>query len=202
MVNLVQSGIGNIGSIKNVLNNMGYETNIVFSSIQFNHNFKKIILPGVGSFDSFINSLKINGLFNEIKRLVLDEKFKILGICVGMQSLFEKSEEGVERGLDLIKGNLAKFKNSHNFKVPHMGWNEIEINKTNKLLDNLPKKRFYFAHSYYLENISEDIILSNTNHNLTFPSSINFKNIYGTQFHPEKSFAQGHQILKNFIEKC
>ena len=202
MINLIKCGIGNIGSIKNALNAIGVEPKVVESRSEINHNFKKIILPGVGSFDSFIESLKKKELFDEIKNLVLSEKYKILGICVGMQSFFERSEEGNEIGLKLIKGNLIKFKHNKNIKVPHMGWNTLEINNTKNLLTNLPKLKFYFAHSFHLSDVNKENILGSTTHGITFPSCINYENIYGVQFHPEKSFLQGQHILKNFIEKC
>ena len=202
MLNLIKCGIGNIGSIKNALNAIGVEPNIVESQSEINHNLKKIILPGVGSFDSFIKSLKQKGLFDEIRKLVLIKKYKILGICVGMQSFFEESEEGNEIGLKLIIGNLIKFKNNKNIKVPHMGWNNLDINDSRNLLTNLPKLKFYFAHSFHLTNINKENILGSTTHGITFPSCINYENIYGVQFHPEKSFLQGQQVLKNFIEKC
>jgi len=202
MLNLIKCGIGNIGSIKNALNVIGCKTNIVENPSEFNHNFKKIIMPGVGNFDSFIINLKKKNLFDEIKKLVLFNKFKILGICVGMQALFRHSEEGLEEGLNLIKGDIVKFKNKEGYKIPHMGWNNIKIINSNPLLKNLPKQKFYFAHSYHLINENEDCILSTTENGNIFTSAINYKNIYGVQFHPEKSFIQGQQIFKNFISLC
>ena len=196
MLNLIKCGIGNIGSVKNALNAIGVEPTIVQQPSEINHDYKKIILPGVGSFDSFIDSLRKTKLYDEIKKLVSIDKFKILGICVGMQSFFERSDEGNQKGLELIKGNLIKFDNKNGFKVPHMGWNNINIKNSNNLLEDLPKNRFYFAH------INDDFILCNTKHDITFPSSINYKNIYGVQFHPEKSFLQGQKVLRNFIDRC
>ena len=202
MLNLIKCGTGNIGSIKNALNAIGVEPNIAESQSEINHNFKKIILPGVGSFDSFINSLKKKKLFDEIKKLVLSENYKILGICVGMQSFFKSSEEGTEEGLDILKGNLIKFDLKKEFKVPHMGWNNLKILNSKNLLSDLPKTKFYFAHSYHAVNVEKNNILSETEHGFSFPSCVNYKNIYGVQFHPEKSFFQGQKILKNFIELC
>ena len=202
MLNLIRCGIGNIGSIKNALHAIGCVPNIVEQPSEFNPKFKRIILPGVGSFDSFINSLKKKKLFDEIKRLVLLENYKILGICVGMQSFFKSSEEGTEEGLDIVKGNLIKFDIKKEYKVPHMGWNNLKILNLKDLLSNLPKTKFYFAHSYYVTNVEENNILSETDHGISFPACINYKNIYGVQFHPEKSFFQGQKILKNFIDLC
>ena len=202
MLNLIRCGIGNIGSIKNALHAIGCVPNIVEQPSEINSKYKKIILPGVGSFDSFINSLKKKKLFDEIKKLVLLEDYKILGICVGMQSFFKSSEEGTEEGLDIIRGNLIKFNIKKEFKVPHMGWNNLKILNSENLLNDLPKTKFYFAHSYHATNVEKNNILSETDHGISFPACINYKNIYGVQFHPEKSFFQGQKILKNFIELC
>ena len=202
MLNLIKCGIGNIGSVKNALNAIGVEPNIIQQPSEINHDYKKIILPGVGSFDSFVHSLKKSKLYDEIKKLVLIEKYKILGICVGMQSFFNESEEGNEKGLSLLEGNLIKFKYKDEFKVPHMGWNNVDVIEEEGLLNDLPKTKFYFAHSYYLANTNKKYIIGKTNHNITFASSIKWDNIYGVQFHPEKSFLQGQKILKNFIDLC
>jgi glutamine amidotransferase len=201
-VNLIKCGVGNIGSVKNALNQIGCAPNIVENPKQFNNNFKKIILPGVGSFDSFIIGLKHSGLFNEIISLVNKNHFSILGICVGLQSFFEKSEEGSETGLSLIKGNVVKIKSEQDIKIPHMGWNDIIVDKENNLLINIPKNKFYFAHSYCVKPLYEENILAHTIYDKKIPVVINYKNIYGVQFHPEKSFLQGQKILKNFIDLC
>lgn len=202
MINLIKCGIGNIGSIENALQALGYKPNIVESPNEINHKFKKIILPGVGSFDSFIHSLKKKKLFDLIKKLVLIDKYKILGICVGMQSFFKYSEEGKEIGLNILEGKLIKFNSNTKLKVPHMGWNDLKILNTENLLNNLPKTKFYFAHSFYVADTSNDYVISLTEHGVSFPSSVNYQNIYGVQFHPEKSFFQGQKILKNFIDLC
>ena len=201
-VNLIKCGVGNIGSVKNALNQIGYEPNIVENPNQFNNYFKKIILPGVGSFDSFITSLRYSGLFNEIISLVNNGQFSILGICVGLQSLFKTSEEGTETGLSLIKGSVVKIKSDQDIKIPHMGWNDIIVDKENSLLTDIPKNKFYFAHSYCVKPSFEENISAHTIYDKKIPVVINYKNIYGVQFHPEKSFLQGQKILKNFIDLC
>jgi len=201
-VNLIKCGVGNVGSVINALKQIDCPANIVERSDQFNLNFKKIILPGVGSFDSFIFSLKQSGLFDKIVTLVNQEKFSILGICVGLQSFFEKSEEGLETGLNLLKGNVIKIKSSPGIKIPHMGWNDLIIKKSSNLIKDIPKNKFYFAHSYYVNCLFNDNILASVTYNEEIPVVINYKNIYGVQFHPEKSFLQGQKILKNFIDLC
>ena len=200
-VNLIQSSVGNVGSVIRVLNDLDYRINLVSNVNEIDKNYK-IILPGVGSFDSFMKSLKSKNLFLEIKKFVLDDKVKILGICVGMQSLLKSSEEGEEEGFGFIDCKCKKFVSSE-YKVPHIGWNSINENQFSKIFDGIEKKLFYFAHSFHVDNkIDEKIILAKTNYCLEFPSAINKDNIFGVQFHPEKSFEQGKNVIKNFLEKC
>mgnify|MGYP001406300290 CR=1 FL=1 len=199
-INVIKSGVGNIGSIVRVLNDLEYEIKIIDNPNDFSDT-KKIILPGVGSFDSFIESLKSKKLFNKIQDLVINKNYSILGICVGMQSLFLDSEEGMEKGLGFINSKCKKFDNKVK-KVPHIGWNNITIKKQNKLFDDIKNNYFYFAHSYNINDTKKEFILSTTNYINEFVSSVSYQNIYGVQFHPEKSFEQGKQVIKNFIEKC
>ncbi len=200
IINIVKSGVGNIGSIVRVLDDLDSEYKIVNKPQDFSST-KKIILPGVGSYDSFINSLKQKKLFEEIKYLVLKEKYSILGICVGMQSLFLNSEEGLSLGFGFINNKCKKFKNNIK-KVPHLGWNKVNIKKKNNLFKNIKNNYFYFAHSYAVFEYDKEFVTSTTNYIDHFISSISQNNIYGVQFHPEKSFDQGKQIIKNFIEIC
>ena len=200
-VNLIKTEVGNIGSVMRVINDLEYDVNLVSKKNEIDKNFK-IILPGVGNFDTFINSLKINNLYNEIKKYVLEDKIKLLGICVGMQSLFATSEEGEENGFGFINAECKKFV-SNSLKVPHIGWNEINEINNSVILDDVKKKLFYFAHSFHVDTqIEERYVLAKTRYSYDFPSIICKNNIYGVQFHPEKSSNQGHQIFKNFLEKC
>ena len=200
-VNLIQSSVGNVGSVTRVLNDLNYEINLVSDDNKIDKNCK-IILPGVGNFDSFIKSLKSKNLFDEIKKLVLDDKVKILGICVGMQSLLKSSEEGKENGFGFIDFKCKKF-NSNEYKVPHIGWNKIIENNQSIIFEGIKKKLFYFAHSYHIDtNLDNNLVLSKTDYCYQFPSAIKKNNIFGVQFHPEKSFDQGLQVIKNFLEKC
>tara|TARA_B100001989_G_C24455983_1_gene421608 strand:- start:78 stop:680 length:603 start_codon:yes stop_codon:yes gene_type:complete len=200
MVNIIKSGIGNIGSITRLLDDLEYDYNIVEKPEDFS-NSNKIILPGVGNFDFFISSLKEKNLYTLIKDNVLSKNYSILGICVGMQSLFEGSEEGKEKGFGFLKGNCKKFIPKRKLKVPHLGWNKINIVKNSILFDNIENLLFYFAHSFYVESNSEYEISSSC-YIIDFCSSLNLNNIYGVQFHPEKSYTQGKAVIKNFIDLC
>tara|TARA_B100000963_G_scaffold335851_1_gene330380 strand:+ start:15 stop:614 length:600 start_codon:yes stop_codon:yes gene_type:complete len=199
MINIIKSGVGNIGSIIRVLDDLEIDYKIINSPNDFT-NFPKIVLPGVGSYDSFMKSIKDKDLFKSIKIKVLEENFSILGICVGMQSLFESSDEGKERGFGFIKGNCVRFKSFKNYKVPHLGWNEIDFVDDKSLFKNVKSNLFYFAHSFYVN--TQEYELSSTFYINNFSSSVNYKKIYGVQFHPEKSYKQGKKILENFIKLC
>ncbi len=201
MVNLIQCGVGNIGSLNKAVETLGYQTKIVKNDKDFDLSSKKIIMPGVGSFDSFVDSLKEKNLFNMIKNLVLKDNFYLLGICVGMQVLFNKSEEGHLDGLGLLNGEVLKFKRTDNkfLKIPHMGWNLLHFKEKNNSF-YCENKRFYFAHSFYAK-CQKDNILSETTHTINFPSIVtNNKNIIGFQFHPEKSYKNGLDLLNKFIK--
>lgn len=185
---------GNILSLQNILNYCGYTTKIYnnISDLDFSNI---IVLPGVGSFDSVIDKLKQQGLFDKLKDKNFLKNKKLFGICVGMQVLFDSSEEGKETGLRLIPGKIIKFPKLEKKTVLHMGWNEVS---GIKLDDNINNKKFYFAHSYYADCKSE-YILASTVHNLKFPSIVKNNNIVGFQFHPEKSHNNGLNLLKHFL---
>ena len=161
-----------------------------------------LILPGVGAFKTTINNLKKKNLLNTIKNTA--KKKPVLGICLGMQLLFDYSaENGKTKGLGLIKGSVEKFDfKKKNIKIPNIGWNKIINVKKNKILSNINKiDEFYFVHSYYIKTHEKKAIVSNSNYNnFLFASIINKNNIYGCQFHPERSRDQGLIFLKNFCK--
>ncbi|HQT24831.1 imidazole glycerol phosphate synthase subunit HisH, partial [Daejeonella sp.] len=159
-----------------------------------------ILLPGVGSFDAGINRLTEKELFDPIVDVVINNKIPLLGICLGMQLLFGTSEEGTLRGLDLIEGEAKKFISPDTKqKIPHMAWNEVSLVKKNALMEGLDENRFYFVHSYYVNCFHEEDVLGRTQYINDFASMVQKDNIYGAQFHPEKSHKYGLRMFQNFL---
>ena len=200
MIAIVDYGMGNVGSIKNMLKYIGKES-VISSDPDKINKASKLILPGVGSFDMAIENIKKYNLYEVLNIKALKEKIPILGICLGMQILTNSSEEGISEGLGWIDANTIKFKlDKIKYKVPHMGWNTVKIYNENLLSRNFNSDtRFYFVHSYYVKvNDNKNSILK-THHDISFDSAINNENIYGVQFHPEKSHKNGMQLFKNFI---
>lgn len=189
---------GNIRSIVNMLLKCGVESYITENPDDI-IKVNKVILPGVGSFDYAMNFLKKKKLDIALNEFVSNKNNILLGICLGMQILFENSEEGIENGLGLVKGKIIKFQTENiNFKIPHMGWNYVEKTSSNSLF-NLDNQRYYFAHSYYANLDNKENISYQTEYINKFPSIVENNNIIGFQFHPEKSHNFGKQILNQFV---
>tara|TARA_Y100001970_G_scaffold267896_1_gene358444 strand:+ start:97 stop:711 length:615 start_codon:yes stop_codon:yes gene_type:complete len=203
MIAIINYGLGNVKAIYNVYKNLNVDVKIASQNEDLK-NIDKIILPGVGSFDYAIDCLNNSGMLDQIMELVLVNKKQILGICVGMQMFSESSEEGFGRGLGWIKSKVEKIPSIHcgkNFNLPHMGWNNISSIKKNKLFKNLDEEsNFYFLHSFYFNADDEADVIAFTDYGISFPSAVNTENIYGVQFHPEKSHENGIILLKNFSE--
>lgn len=200
---IINYNMGNLGSIVNMIKKIGYSC-LVTSDVNEILKAYKIILPGVGSFDYGIKNLKSLGIYDVIFKKVLDGKTPILGICLGMQILTEGSEEGTEKGFGFIKGFARKFDFKDNkLKIPHIGWNTINIKKNSKLFKDMESQenRFYFVHSYAVECDDKKDILTTTFYGYEFVSSFEKENVIGVQFHPEKSHKFGMQLLRNFIEE-
>ncbi|MDC0861849.1 imidazole glycerol phosphate synthase subunit HisH [Alphaproteobacteria bacterium] len=205
VIGLIDSGSGNIGSIKksilNTIENKPYQLKVVKTKKDFN-GVDKIILPGQGAFATLINNLHKKNLYNELLILITKLSVPYLGICVGMQILATYGHENKKiKGLDIIKGEIVKFKKK-NMIIPHMGWNSIKIKNPNIIFDQRTDLQdFYFVHSYYFKGVSTKNVTATTRYNINFPSAVHKGNIYGVQFHPEKSHKAGCKIIKNFIFK-
>ena len=202
MIVILAYNMGNVGSVLNMIKKIGYDAKITNNKEEI-LNAEKIIIPGVGSYNNGIENLKDLNLIDILNKKIMIDKIPVLGICLGMQLMAEGSEEGALSGLGWIKGKFVRFNNnlSNTLKVPHMGWNFINIKKQSKILYNLPENpRFYFVHSYYALPENNEDILTTTNYGHEFVSSFEKDNIIGVQFHPEKSHKFGMSILKNFIE--
>ncbi|MDC3158617.1 imidazole glycerol phosphate synthase subunit HisH [Candidatus Pelagibacter sp.] len=197
MIGILNYGLGNIGALKNIFIEENIQIKIITYPEEIDNNINKLILPGVGSYDNAIKLLIEKNLFNTIKKFAQIKSNFIMGICVGMQILGFNSEEGSETGLNLIPGSVFKF--SDNYIVPNMGWHRLITNKENLLLKKINNEdKFYFLHSYYFKTKDEENILAYSNYYYDFTSIINKDNVYGLQFHPEKSHNSGKKILLNF----
>lgn len=198
---IIDFGMGNLGSIKNMFEAVGMEA-VITRDISKIQKAKKLILPGVGAFDEGMKNLKNFKLVEVIKKQVQIKKIPILGICLGMQLLTDESEEGKLKGLGLIQAKTKKFVFSNGLKIPHMGWNNIKILKKHFLISGLNNlSRFYFVHSYHVELKDKKDALLSTNYGGDFISAFLKDNIMGVQFHPEKSHRFGIELLKNFGSK-
>ncbi len=186
---------GNILSLKKIINYIGFNSHLVNSSKNIN-DFNIYIVPGIGSFDNPLKKLEDLSLLEFFSNSLNLKDKKLIGICSGMQILFDKSEEGEKKGLSLIPGKVLKFKNIK-YKIPHMGWNFL---KTQETILNLKNKKFYFAHSYYVD-CEPKYIQAYCNYDINFPAIVRNKNIWGIQFHPEKSHLNGIELLKNILNK-
>jgi glutamine amidotransferase len=202
MLVIVDYGVGNLASIKNMLKKVGCDA-LISSNASDILSADKLILPGVGAFDTCASKLKESGLLSVLNKKALEEKIPLLGICVGCQLLMEKSEEGTEQGLGWIKGEVKKFEQQQmtdDLKIPHMGWTDVELNKPSLLFKNMYEEpRFYFVHSYYPAPINSDDVLMYANYGYKFAAAVEHENIMGVQFHPEKSHKFGMKLLENFV---
>ncbi|MFZ1752685.1 MAG: imidazole glycerol phosphate synthase subunit HisH [Caldilineaceae bacterium] len=198
MITIVDYGMGNLGSIKNMFKHIGVAASITGNPDEI-ASADKLLLPGVGAFDSAMTRINNSGLREILDHKALVERVPVLGICLGMQLLTTSSEEGSLPGLGWIPAVTTRFPSLSGLKVPHMGWNEVTPVRDSRLIADLPPhSRFYFVHSYCVHVIEpEDSILQST-YALTFDAAIEHDNIYGAQFHPEKSHKFGMKLLSNF----
>ncbi|MGC2064315.1 MAG: imidazole glycerol phosphate synthase subunit HisH [Thermodesulfovibrionales bacterium] len=203
MVVIVDYGMGNLGSILNMLKKLGCAA-IISSKAADIESADKLVLPGVGSFDNGMKNLHNLGLIPILDHKALNDKIPILGICLGMQLLTKKSEEGSMEGLGWLCAKTVRFSFDRSLtdcKIPHMGWNTVKIAKHNYLFrDMYPDARFYFVHSYHVVCDDELYVTSRTYYGYEFISSVQKENIAGVQFHPEKSHKFGLKLFRNFVE--
>lgn len=203
LVTIVNYGLGNIQAFANIYKRLNIAFNIASSSMEL-RAADKIILPGVGAFDWAMTRLNDSGMRESLDELALEKKKPVLGICVGMQMMAKRSDEGMLEGLKWIDGCVRKFDVAaikSKALLPHMGWNTISADNGNPLLSHCDaRSRFYFLHSYYFHCNNPQDVLASTDYAIRFASAIHHENIYGVQFHPEKSHTWGIQLLKNFAE--
>jgi glutamine amidotransferase len=202
---VVDYGLGNLGSIRNMLKKIGAE-GAISSDVSDIERAEKLILPGVGNFDQGMRNLEALGLLPVLANKVIQKKTPVLGICLGMQLLTRKSEEGESTGLGWIDAEVVRFKfddKEKHLKIPHMGWNLVDFRQRDPLFEEMyPEPRFYFAHSYHVACRNEEEVLAQTFYGYEFVSSVKKENIYGVQFHPEKSHKFGMKLLNNFVTRC
>lgn len=198
MITIIDYGMGNLGSIQNMFKRIG-EAAVITSELDIIATADKILLPGVGAFDNAMTRINESGLRAVLDRKALVERVPILGICLGMQLLTRSSEEGTQPGLGWIAATTRRFPSLPGLKVPHMGWNLVAPTRESELTRDLAAEaRFYFVHSYCV-NVDDDWdSILKTNYGISFDAAVQHGNIYGAQFHPEKSHRFGMQLLKNF----
>jgi glutamine amidotransferase len=191
-------GAGNIFSLKIALEKQGATVDVI-TNFDAANNYSGLLLPGVGNFDPAIRSIRdySSTSFSDYVK----DKTPVLGICLGMEMFFEKSEEGKEKGLSVMEGEVVLLPNK--FKIPHMGWNNLKIKKSNPLLDGVKDSAWvYFVHSYRVKPKNADVIVADSDYGIEVPAVVNKGNLYGTQFHPEKSGKVGSLMIKNFLREC
>ena len=201
MIAIIDYGMGNLGSVKRKLDRLGVRSVITCVAEEIRDS-EKLILPGVGHFGNAIHEIRSRGLWDLLNREVLSEKKPILGICLGMQLMAKKSEEGDVAGFGWFDAEVVRFQvqDKLKYKVPHMGWNQVVQKKPGVLFENInPSENFYFVHSYHIKCNDQSDVLTETEYEYPFVSSIQKDNIYGVQYHPEKSHDGGEMMLRNFV---
>lgn len=203
MIAVVDYGMANIGSVLNMFRKVGAAA-VASADVATLRSAKKIVLPGVGAFDSAMERLRQLDLVGPLTELALERRVPVLGICLGMQLLLESSEEGDTRGLGWIPGRVRRFAFSGEnvrLRIPHMGWNELKLAKASTLFQGVTEpQRFYFVHSYYAQCDNAADVLGTASYGSEFVAAVEHDNVAGTQFHPEKSHRFGMRLLQAFAE--
>lgn len=205
MITIVDYGVGNVRAFENVFKRMNIQVGVARTANDL-RTATKIILPGVGAFDHAMELFQKSGMRGTVEEMVLDRGVPVLGICVGMQILASSGEEGQAAGLGWIKGRVRRMPveggtSPMAARLPHMGWNDVRPVGSSGLFAGLEQDaRFYFLHSYFFDCDARDNVLAEVEHGITFACAVHSGNIYGVQFHPEKSHHFGMRLLKNFAE--
>lgn len=203
MITIIDYGLGNVLAFVNTFKRLNIAVSVAKAESDL-IGATKLILPGVGAFDHAMTLLQQSGMRDRVDDMVLNNKVPVLGICVGMQMLAGSSEEGTLPGLGWIEGNVKKFDTAslpHSTHLPHMGWNDVTPLRDTPLFQQLEEDaRFYFLHSFYFECARSQDTLATARYGALFTCAVNRENVYGVQFHPEKSHHFGAQLLKNFAE--
>ena len=206
MIVIVDYGMGNLPSIQNMLKKVGAPSSQISSNPEVIENAEKIILPGVGAFDTGMQNLNETGLLDVLNYKVLEDKTPTLGVCLGMQLMTQSSDEGKLPGLGWIDAKTVRFcfdSDNMKLKIPHMGWNTVKIQRPGTLFtDMYAEARFYFVHSYHVVCNNPENILTTTEYGYDFVSAIQNGHIMAAQFHPEKSHKFGMKLYRNFVENC
>jgi len=191
-------GAGNIFSLKNSLEKNNAQVDIITSFDNVN-SYSGLLMPGVGNFDPAIKSIRDYSK-TDFADFVKNE-IPVLGICLGMEMFFEKSEEGKEKGLGVIDGEVILL--PQEMKIPHMGWNDLQIERPSKILEGIPNNSWaYFVHSYRVKPKNAQVVVADSDYGIKIPAVIEYKNFFGTQFHPEKSGNLGSHMIRNFLREC
>lgn len=202
MITVIDYGIGNLRSVQKSFERAGIEVQITSDPTEIK-NAEKLVLPGVGHFAKGMDNLNKSGLVGILNKKVLEDKTPILGICLGMQLMTTHSEEGDTKGLNWVDAETVRFDKdpSKKFKVPHIGWNDIQFSNNSPLCKGIKSdSQYYFVHTYYVLCKNKSNVITETEYGTSFHSGFQHDNIYGVQFHPEKSYSAGLQMLKNFSE--
>lgn len=201
MIVIIDYKMGNVSSVEKIFKAIYSDKVIVSNSHEDIAKAKFLVLPGVGAFGDGMNNLRSLGLIDVLNKKVLEEKVPFLGICLGMQLLAEIGNEfGRNQGLGWVQGEVIKLKVPNSLRLPHVGWNDINIQKDDILLQDLPDNNFYFVHSYHLTVADNSLVTSICDYGQNFIATIRKNNIFATQFHPEKSQVAGLKVLNNFLQ--
>ncbi len=198
MIGIVDYGTSNLLSLTKAIEELGAKF-IVLDDNSDLKDIDKVIFPGIGSFDFCISSLRKKKWFDELENKVLKDEMPILGICIGYHILFKKSSEGTLAGLSWLEGDVEIIKSdTEQIKIPHMGWSSIKVKENSKILFDVKNAEFYFLHSYRARLKNDSIVSAICEYGEELPVAVEYKNLFGVQFHPEKSFSQGLKVLNNF----